>query len=249
MKKKTPQNPTSGFIQRLTRIRCGETPWLIGALTLLAAALSAPAGSFSANFNSGSVPTNSAVYGNAYISTGGISNTDCLHLTDAANSQQGSFVITPDLDQGTPVVSFTAQFKALFGGGSGANGFSFNFAPDVPLDSFGEDGVGTGLSIPFDSYQDVGESAPGIRIAIGGSGNVYIDTPMNLDLDTWVDVFVQYNSDTTVTVIYNGVYAVSNYSTGWVPPAGSIFGFGGRTGAVNDNHWIDNLTICQRIIP
>src|SRR5258706_380383 len=101
-------------------------------LKLLAAALvylgsfgAAQAGSFSTDFNSG-LPAGSAVFGNSVISTnGGFTNTGCLKLTTAIASQSAGYVITDDLDAGQAVVSFTAKFKVLIGGGSGADGLCF----------------------------------------------------------------------------------------------------------------------------
>src|SRR6185295_12483585 len=109
------------------------------------------AGSFSADFNAG-LPAGSTIFGNTTVSTGGgFTNSGCLQLTTAIGSQTAGFVVTNDLDGGQPVVSFTAKFKALIGGGTGADGFSVNFAPDVPLGVIGEEGAGTGLTVSFDT--------------------------------------------------------------------------------------------------
>src|SRR5437660_9397062 len=100
---------------------------LFAALTLVAFG-TAKAGTFTANFNDGATPAGTTLYGNAVIeTTEGVTNSGCLKLTKAVANQTGSFVIN-DLDAGAPIASFTASFKALIGGGSGADGFSFNFA-------------------------------------------------------------------------------------------------------------------------
>src|SRR5213593_4218089 len=89
---------------------------------------SAHAGTFTSDFNSGTVPAGVTLYGVATNDlVGGFTNSGCIKLTTNAGSLQGSMILG-DLDSGTPVVSFSAQFKALIGGGSGADGFSFNFA-------------------------------------------------------------------------------------------------------------------------
>ena len=125
---------------------------LAGIVALLAATLSAPAASFFSDFNSG-LPAGTAVYSNStIIATGGYTNSGYLQLTPNLASQSAGFVITNDLDAGAPVYGFVAQFKALIGGGTGADGISFNFAPDLPFGAISEDGAGTGLSIEFDTY-------------------------------------------------------------------------------------------------
>src|SRR5690349_15547574 len=96
------------------------------------------AGSFSADFDSG-LPPGTTITRSALISPndgtgGGYTNTGCLQLTTNQGSVQGTFIITNDLDAGAPIVSFSASFKALIGSlGIGADGMSFNFAPDIDL--------------------------------------------------------------------------------------------------------------------
>src|ERR1017187_688518 len=69
-----------------------------GIVALLAAALSAPAASFLADFNSG-LPAGTAAYGNSsVVTTGGYTNSGYLQLTPLALSQNGGYVITNDLD-------------------------------------------------------------------------------------------------------------------------------------------------------
>src|SRR5262245_16903430 len=113
----------------------------LSLFALLGALVCAPAGlqaaTFATDFNSG-LPLGSSVYGNAGISPGtgggGVTNSGCLQLTTATTGQNGAFVITNDLDAGSPVISFTASFKLRLGGSSArwefGNGLSFNFAPD-----------------------------------------------------------------------------------------------------------------------
>src|SRR3954451_22643633 len=125
---------------------------LTAALVYLGSFGAAQAGSFTSDFNSG-LPAGTAVFGNTVVSTnGGFTNSGCLKLTTAANNQNGGFVITDDLDAGQPVIAFTASFKALVGGGSAADGFSFNFASDLPFGTITEEGAGTGLTVEFDTF-------------------------------------------------------------------------------------------------
>ncbi|HVM49739.1 MAG TPA: hypothetical protein VMU04_17055 [Candidatus Acidoferrum sp.] len=206
----------------------------------------AQAGSFVTDFNSG-LPNGSAVFGSATVAaTGGYTNSGCLKLTTAANGQNAGFVITNDLDSGTAVVSFTARFQLLIGGGNGADGFSFNFAPDVPLWTISQEGAGTGLTVEFDTYNNGDpDRAPAIDVKVGGS-EVATSFYHGLRTGTFVDVLIQLNPDDTLSVAYDGNYIYSNLDLsvfGYLPAAGGIFGFGAATGGVDDNHWVDDLSI------
>src|ERR1051325_4175387 len=95
-------------------------PSLIVVMTLLSW-VNSNAATFSSDFNSG-LPAGTAAFGNTQVlPTGGYTNSGVLALTTNANSLTAGFVITNDLDAGTPVVSFTATFKAFIGGGNAAN--------------------------------------------------------------------------------------------------------------------------------
>src|SRR5437762_1662620 len=75
--------------------------------------LCAPAGSFFSDFNSGTLPAGTAVYGSATNdTTGGYTNSGCIKLTTATGSVSGSFIVG-DLDSGQPVDNFVVSFKAL----------------------------------------------------------------------------------------------------------------------------------------
>lgn len=215
-----------------------------GIVALLAAALTAPAASFFADFNSG-LPDGTAVYGNAaIIATGGYTNSGYLQLTPAALSQTGGFVITNDLDAGIGVYGFVAQFKVFIGGGNGADGIGFNFASDLPLGpSTADGGAGTGLSIEFDTYSNGTTDDVGIDVHVGG-GIIATQPFGGLRANTWVDVIVQLHPDGTLDVYYDNFHAYSNLPTGLgLPITGGHFGFGASTGSLDDNQWIDNLSI------
>ncbi len=214
------------------------TPILLFASVIVA--VNAQAGSFVADFNSGT-PTNATLYGAAVVSTnGGYGNTGCLKLTTAVANQSGSIVIN-DLDAGQPIASFIATFKALVGGGTGADGFSFNFASDIANGSFGEQGSGTGLTVAFDTYQNAGDNAPGVRVFVGGS-LVADQAFASLRANQFVNVLVKLDPDGTLDVSYNGTTIVDNMGI-TLPSALGRFALGARTGGSFDNHFIDNLSI------
>jgi hypothetical protein len=229
-------------------------PWLLAAAFAFSGSLACTqAGSFFSDFNSG-LATNAGIYGNATIAaSGGYTNSGCLKLANAVNSQNGGFIITNDLDNGTAIVGFTARFKLLIGAGNGADGFSFNFAPDLPLGTIPAEGAGHGLTIEFDTYNNgAPDTAPAIDVKVGGAESVPSTFYHGLRTGTFVDVVIQLNPDNTLSVAYDGTYIYSNLNLttyGYAPAAGSLFGLGAATGGLNDNHWVDNLSITTQTSP
>jgi len=225
------------------------------ALAFLASLDCAQAGSFSTDFNSG-LPAGTAVHGNAMVSTndgtgGGFTNSGCLQLTTNTPSQTGVFIITNNFDGGQAVVSFTARFKAFLGSfGNGADGLSFNFASDLDLSgawSMPEEGSGTGLTVEFDTFPNAAlDTAPSIDVKVGGA-EISTNFFPGLRPGVFVDVVIQLNPDATLSVIYDGFYAVSNLDVSALGQvSGGRFGIGARTGSVSDNHFIDDLSITTR---
>ena len=229
------------------------TAFMFGALSL------AHAGSFSTDFNSGA-PAAMTLYGTASVpSSGGYTNSGYLQLTTVGPGGNAA-VLLNDLDSGTPVVSFTAQFKILLGNNTGypADGMSFNFAPDLPAGTYpqtpygsttlgAEEGAGTGYTIEFDTYLNgAPDTAPSIDVKVGGGlgdhstydGNEFaqaIDGGLVPSPEAFVDCVVQLNPDNTLTVVYDGVYVYSNLdlsASGYNPVGGSQFGIGARSGGL-----------------
>jgi PA14 domain-containing protein/Ig-like domain-containing protein/lectin family protein len=230
--------------------------FLTAAFAALGLLFPAQAGTFSSDFNSG-LPDGTAVFGVATNDlVGGYTNSGCIKLTTAVNSVAGVFLLANDLDAGVPVVSFTANFRALVGGGSGADGFSFNFASDLDLTgAWGapEEGNGTGLTVEFDTYSNASPATDslGIDVKIGGS-EVASQYFAGLRANTFVDVVIQLHPDGTLAVIYDGFDAYTNLDLtayGWSPVSGGHFGFGARTGDLNDNQFIDDLNITTQTAP
>jgi hypothetical protein len=229
--------------------------FILSGLVLAAALLSSRAGNFNANFNDALVPANSQVFGNALVEApGGVGDSACLKLTKSANDQGGSFVIN-DLDGGMPAYGIRATFMARVGGGTAvpADGWSFCVAPDLPDAVWGETGVGSGLSVCFDIYDNTdgdpnngtGE-APQIRLLLGGT--TVATTPLlplsDLVNNAFVPVEIKLNADGSFDLTYNGkVHFSKLFFPGYQPLAGARIGFGARTGGLNANQWIDDLSI------
>ena len=195
------------------------------------------------NISVGIIPPGMTNYDDAYADASGV-----LHLTDAVNGQDGSFVVS-DLDNGAMVRSFDAQFDALIGGSTSsisADGMSFNWATDL-TGPFGEAGSATGLTVIFEVYNN-NATIPGPGVSVKYGGMIVAQTPLPLSfLETYtnfVPVDVRLAPGGLLTVAYDSVVLFDNLPIpGLAGVAGASFGWGARTGADNDNFWISNVSL------
>ena len=135
---------------------------------------------YGGNFNSG-LPPGSAIGGNAAL-VGGV-----LHLTDAINGQQSSFV-TPSL--AAPIDTLTVDFIARVGEGTCcgvaryADGWSLtigNVSVPVTFPQAAEEGAAAsgGFIVSFDNWDNGGfgdddaHTAPNVDVKVGGSVIAY----------------------------------------------------------------------------
>ena len=238
-------------------------------LFLTAATLSAQAGTFFSDFNTGLLPagthTNSNISsggtGGAYLElSGGIGDSGCLKLTKNLTSQNGSFILD-DLDSGNPIYGFDVTYKVRIGGGTAtpADGMSLSVGPDL-LDNtlIGEGGVGSGLRFDWDIYNNPDTPpSPQINVRVGSGGTqvawkgytIASITTSGSDPSTWwTDVHIRVNTDGTLNLDYKGANVFTNFP---IPGYQSFidsgvpmrFGLGARTGGSTANQWIDNLQI------
>ncbi len=214
------------------------------------------------NFDDGATPAGTilsavdSTIGGYITTTGGVNNSGVLHLTDTANGADGEFVIN-DPNAGAPVYGFTARFDLLIGGGSvpPADGFSFNFADDIAdVPSGGEDGVGTGLTVGFDIYDNGNETPPAPSIDVRYKGSVISSVHMPYQqIETGAgfdEVLIHLDTDGTLDVAYKGVVVFNNLSIpGFTSISTGRFALVARTGGLNDNQWVDNLQIATDLTP
>lgn len=233
------------------------TPRVLLGTAACALLLAAPtrAGTFNANFNDAQVPLNTGIFGNAVVeATGGTGDSGCLKLTKAVNSQSSSFIIN-DLDNFSTVYGFRLTFQARIGGGTAvpADGWSVCVSPDLADAPFGETGTGSGLRVGFDTYDNTdgdpnngaGE-APRINIYVNNA--VVASTPLlplsDLINNAFVPVEINVDGDGSLDVIVNGKAHFSNYFLpGYVGMVAPRFGIGARTGGLNCNHFVDDLSL------
>jgi hypothetical protein len=228
-----------------------------GTLTVVDIPTPAPTASFDFTSADGSAPAGTTLIPGAaggyitYQDDGTGFAPGVLHLTDAQNDERAVFIVE-DLNAGAPVYGITAHFKLLIGGGTTppADGFSFNFASDIPDSTDGnlEDGIGTGLTVGFDIYDNDngGGEAPSIDVRYGGALIAQQKVPISfIDTgDQFADVIIRLENDGTIDVVYKGIVVFSNLT---VPGFSSITGgrvaLAARTGGANENIWVDDLAI------
>jgi hypothetical protein len=194
-----------------------------------------------------SQPANTNIYrstpgGDATV-TGGY-----LRLTTATNSLWGGFVI--ETTPGSNITPFTATFDYRIYGGSGADGMSLSFGPDIAESpGGGEAGEGSGIILMLDTYDNTGGVTTNSQIRINYAGSqIWNNTvgafPLRNTNYQTIRLTVDNNGYLTLTIAGNIIvnsllipgYAVADKSN-WK------FKFSARTGGANDMHSIDNLTI------
>jgi hypothetical protein len=249
--------------------QCFQTGLLLAATTL-----SLRAGSFFSDFNSGTLPagthTNnnlgSGGSGGAYLElVDGVGNSGCFKITKSVNSQNGSLIID-DLDSGNPIYGFDVTFQVRIGGGTStpADGFALVVDPTLTDTSiWGEGGTGTGLSFTWGIYTGSGQNPPdpGIRVRVNGGIVAYhgytisgMETGGTDPSNWWQPVHIRLNPDGSLVWDFKGVNVFTNFFVpGYQALANSgvpvRFGISGRTGGLNENFWIDNLSITTFTTP
>jgi len=181
-------------------------------------------------------PAGANTYGTALAEDG------VLKLTIADFSQMGSFIVD-ELDPGRKVAGFTVNFRLHIGGGTAtpADGFSFNFANDLPDAAFGEEGAGTGLTICLDTYDNGGGEAPAVDVRFGGTNIVTRRYGGLVTGAAYVPVRIHVDENGRLDLVYRTLVLLTNVQC--MKPISGRFGFGARTGGLYDEHWMDDLSI------
>jgi hypothetical protein len=209
-------------------------------------AFAAPA-TFTADFNTGTIPAGTSVISNAVVTaTGGVGDTGVLRLTEAVGSQFGTWIIN-DFSSGVPVNAFTASFKIELGNGSAppADGFSFNWATNLPAGAFNEEGAGTGLTVVFDTFNNGLSEAPAIDVKWESNVVAHSSVPFDFTAANAAFVTVQVTlNNGLVAVAFNGATVHTNIALpGFASFSGAKFGFSARTGGLYERHYMDDVSI------
>jgi hypothetical protein len=101
------------------------------------------------------------------------------------------------------------------------------------------------LVVSFDIYDNGGGEAPALDVRFGGQTIASTKVPIT-KIETgsnFVPVVIRVQ-DGAFDLIYNDEVIYYRVPlTGFAPIAGGQFAFGGRTGGLNENQWIDDLAI------
>lgn len=190
------------------------------------------------------LPPGTAVYGSAMVNT----NSGILELNPNSGSQQSAF-LSADLAPGRVARGFLATFRARMIPGTPVpgDGFSFNWAHDLPNGPYatGEEGTGGGLTVVFDTFENGPGEAPAIEVKWNGNVVAHYDCPLGfLVTGNFVDVRIQLHSDGLLDLSYNSQDVYSRLPIpGYTPLMNTRFGFGSRTGAAWETHDIDELAL------
>ena len=196
------------------------------------------------DFNSG-LPPDTAIYGNAFLS-GGV-----LELNDNAGEQTGAF-LTTDLAPGRVVRGFTAAFQMQVNQGAGsfapADGFSFNWATDLPNGTYAlaEEGEGSGLRVCFDTWDNGEAEAPAIDVWWNATlvARQPVPIPFLVRGPVFNDVKIRLSPDGLLDVTYACEPVFARLPVpGYTPQLNARFGLGSRTGGAYETHSLDNLAL------
>jgi hypothetical protein len=199
---------------------------------------------------------------------------DYLQLTDSVASQEGSLVIA-SIPPGETVKRLTVKFEVQTPTAGSttlpADGFSFNFGPDLFGSTIREEGVATGLAITFDTFDNGGsDTAPaaevvydsavkagisfsGLRaggraasysLATDSSGNSMSLSTGDTPVPVQIDLAVpNAGGNAQVSVTWKGVQILQDVAVPYTPSKGWRIGFGGRTGGSYQKQSVRNISI------
>jgi glucose/arabinose dehydrogenase len=198
------------------------------------------------NLNTGPAPFQ--LNGNAQWVAGAV------RLTTTAGGQLGTMVRPPL--SATPTDHFRVSFDFRIGQGTGADGMCFAvFNANLYSNSvlFGEEGpgstnenpAGTGtLVLKFDTYNNRGEGNNTIEIAQNGVPLARFTPAFSLVDNQTRRATITFAADALTVTVQNGTSVVTAFDRVSVPgfvPFVARYGFGGRTGGLTNEHWVDNI--------
>lgn len=209
-------------------------------------------------FEDGVLPPDTAVFGEARLAADATGTNFCLHLTDPADAS-GHFLV-PNIGNGKNVRQVDMRWRSLIGEGfsGGADGYSLNWATDLPETPDyalpGEEGIGSGLTVTVDTWDNGGAEAPGIELRWKSNLVAFASIPKDdpggglpfLRRNQFVDAQLTVDSKGLATFTYDGI-SITATLAGWKGITGGDVLLGARTGGASDRHWIDDLQITTGI--
>ena len=131
-----------------------------------------------------------------------------------------------------------------------ADGFCLAFSTNLPgaggwpgPDGNPEEGLGSGLSICIDTFDNGGGEAPAFDVFWGTVNIGHVKTgPLALNNAAYIDVQIALKGDGKLESTTYGTNVFTDLQTAYTPMAGG-FVLGGRTGSYTETHWVDDLRI------
>ncbi|MGI9241082.1 MAG: lectin-like domain-containing protein, partial [Verrucomicrobiales bacterium] len=230
-----------------------KSPFLRMVALVLPLFLGVPAaisGSYNQDFTGVSSGSTSLGDGSAIASNDGIASVQgagnpYLRMTRNNTGSTASSFRLPDLDPGQAIDSFTATFDLQIGGsGAFADGVSLTFGAIPGGNGGGEAGFAAdnGLTVAWDTYNNGGTDPPSIEIFSDGVSVNNRTHDYGSTAGDWVAVVLRWD-ESGLDLTYDGTAIASNLPTpGFAPAAGDRFAFSGRTGGLNQNTYLDDLS-------
>ncbi len=171
-----------------------------------------------------------------------------IRLTPAINGQLGSVVMENVANPVQPA-GFTARFRVKMGptsSGTPADGISFSVG-DLGSAAWGESGPATAdhLTVAFDTFENNAGPGASTGIQLHVNGSFLAHYPLNPYTNgNFTDVEVRYDAAQGVTVIYGGTTVLDRVAVpGFTLTQASKYGFGARTGGLNQENAVDEVMI------
>ena len=172
---------------------------------------------------------------------------NAVRLTDAVGGVAGT-VVFANPGAGSPVrqTGFTVDFSLVLGPTTTAPGDGVSFAVgDMGSGYWGDLGPGTArhINVRFDTYNEGGPNATGVRLSVNGTQLAYNPTNPYTN-GAPVPVQVTFDEITGLSVTFNGTRLFSNVAVpGFTLLSTDRFGFGAQTGAANEVCTVDDVEI------
>ena len=150
--------------------------------------------------------------------------------------------------------SLDVTWKNRIGGGNGADGMSLSIGDDIPVDPGygGEEGIGTGLIVAIDTFDNGAALDPcqtGLEMKWRGDVVACKTLPKDNDgtgnylrKDAFVDAHLTVSAAGLATFTYDGNEISANLTSFSGLRANRAL-FWARTGGAHDNHWVDDFDL------
>eukprot|EP01052_Picozoa_sp_SAG31_P037165 SAG31_NODE_4757_length_2975_cov_1.244437_1_plen_424_part_10 len=187
---------------------------------------------------------------------------DYIQLTDAIDSQNGQAFSLITINPADP---FVVRYWLLTGAGTGADGQCVNVGGNDLQGRAGEDGVAQGLAVCFDEYANNGDDGISIFYNSGVAwentspcanreGCIPVSLFDGLDNPVWhlVEITLEPQAAGAMKIrldLDNGEYTGEATVEGFALPSPTFLGFTGRTGGLNNEHFVRAVSTGTHVNP